>query len=211
MAPVPANAVAPVDHGHTYVGVVDQGVDKPHPHGPSTDHEVVDVHTAGHLTTDAGMKVSRSGQAIHLSTGVNVCMSPGVIPRAHRYCSCTPGVNRWAASTASPSCCPQRSEFWQWISGATDTATNRQMRTLLPTSPATSPRSWMRWACQPRCWSDPQAGAMSHSRLRSPARNGCEASSWSVRHRSLHGRPPFADEVDQLTDPDRPHLGSGSH
>ncbi len=51
VAPVPADAVAPLDHGHTYVGVVDQRVDKTHPHRPCTDHEVVDVHTAGHTTT----------------------------------------------------------------------------------------------------------------------------------------------------------------
>ena len=51
VAPVPADAVAPVDQGHPGVGVVDQGVDEAHPHRPCTDHEIVDVHQAGHRTT----------------------------------------------------------------------------------------------------------------------------------------------------------------
>ena len=53
VAPVAADAVAAVDEGDPHVGVVDQGVDEPHPHRPRTDHEVVDVHTARHPITQA--------------------------------------------------------------------------------------------------------------------------------------------------------------
>ena len=50
LAPVAAYAVAPVDHGHVDVDVVDQCVDETHSHGPRADHEVVAVQTAGHET-----------------------------------------------------------------------------------------------------------------------------------------------------------------
>ncbi len=50
LAPVAAYAVAPVDHGHVDVDVVDQCVDETHCHGPRADHEVVAVQKAGHET-----------------------------------------------------------------------------------------------------------------------------------------------------------------
>ena len=53
LEPVAADAVAAVDQGHAYVGVVDQRVGERHAHGAGADHEVVGLDGARHGSTQA--------------------------------------------------------------------------------------------------------------------------------------------------------------
>ena len=53
LQPVPADAVATVDQGHAYVGVVGQGVREGHSRGAGTHHEVVGFDRAPHESTVA--------------------------------------------------------------------------------------------------------------------------------------------------------------
>ena len=53
LEPVPADAMAPVDQGHAYVGMVGQGVGERHPDGTGPHHEVVGFDDARHGSTVA--------------------------------------------------------------------------------------------------------------------------------------------------------------
>ena len=72
VAPVPADAVAPVDQGHAYVGVVDQRVDETHAHGPRTDHEVVGIDRVRHAYDPSTRAASRPSSLDQPARGAGV-------------------------------------------------------------------------------------------------------------------------------------------
>src|SRR5438034_1421036 len=128
-------------------------------------------------------------------------MSRPVRPPRCQLCCCTRGLSLGVRSTGCCRCCRALSVPWRWTSAVTAALISPRRDTPLWISPPMSRRSKdaVGVSCAVLVGSSSGGYVAQQVAINSPHRVAGLVLAGSPR--SLQGRPSFADEVDQLTDP----------